>query len=323
MPATLSLDLDNEWSYLRVRGDARWRSHPSYIPRLIDLVLPILDRLNVSITFFVVGRDAEIDAHRAALEEVARRGHEIGNHSHEHEPWLHLYAEKDLAAEIERSTAALRNATGRSPVGFRGPGFSVSPAVLHVLSRAGYVYDASTLPTFIGPLARLYYLRTAPVAGEERAKRARLFGRFSDGWRPLRPYRWRLGPRTILELPVTTVPLLRIPFHVSYLLFLARRSHLVATLYFRFALRLCRIRRVSPSLLLHPLDFLGGDEVPSLRFFPAMDLPGDRKRQWVSAWLDAYVRDFDVLPLGRFAEELSGAELPEFPPGSTASPPIS
>ena len=35
---------------------------------------------------------------------------------------------------------------------------------------------------------------------------------------------------------------------------------------------------LEPSLLLHPLDILGGDEEPDLGFFPAMKLHGAVKR---------------------------------------------
>ena len=40
---------------------------------------------------------------------------------------------------------------GRRPIGFPGPGFSWSPDLLEVLAERGYRYDASTLPTYLGP----------------------------------------------------------------------------------------------------------------------------------------------------------------------------
>ena len=56
-------------------------------------------------------------------------------------------------------------------------------------------------------------------------------------------------------LPVTTMPLFRVPIHFSYLLYLGGKSPALARLYWRTALRMCRLRRVEPSVLLHPLDF--------------------------------------------------------------------
>ena len=58
-------------------------------------------------------------------------------------------------------------AESRDPRGFRGPGFSLSAATLRVLERRGYIYDASTFPTFLGPLARAYYFMTAKLSKEE------------------------------------------------------------------------------------------------------------------------------------------------------------
>ena len=43
-------------------------------------------------------------------------------------------------------------------------------------------------------------------------------------------------------------------------------------------MRLCRLAGVEPSILLHPLDFLGADDVDALGFFPGMAMTGDRKR---------------------------------------------
>ena len=72
------------------------------------------------------------------------------------------------------------------------------------------------------------------------------------------------------------MPLLRIPIHVSYLLFLAERAPALVMPYVETALALCAATKTAPSLLLHPLDFLGGDEVPALAFFPAMSLRPSR-----------------------------------------------
>ncbi len=33
---------------------------------------------------------------------------------------------------------------------------------------------------------------------------------------------------------------------------------------------MCRLRGVEPSVLLHPLDFLGANDIDSLAFFPGM-----------------------------------------------------
>ena len=112
-------------------------------------------------------------SNHASLAAVASAGHEIGNHSYLHEPWLHRYPPERLDEELRLAEEAIEEATGQQPKGFRGPGFSVSENVLLALQRRGYRYDASTLPTFIGPLARAFYFRNAADLTPEEQSRAR------------------------------------------------------------------------------------------------------------------------------------------------------
>jgi peptidoglycan-N-acetylglucosamine deacetylase len=170
-----------------------------------------------------------------------------------------------------------------------------------VLAARGYLYDASTLPTFLGPLARLYYLMTATLEPEEKRRRALLFGNLKDGLRPLRPYQWATGGGAITEVPVTTMPLLRTPFHLSYLMWLLSWSEPLAFIYLRMALKLCDMARVSPSFLLHPLDFVGPDEAPELAFFPAMQLPLERKLKFAASVLGELALRYRVVTVGEHA----------------------
>lgn len=320
--ASLSLDLDNQWSYMKTRGDAAWESLPSYLDLVVPRALRFLAERGLKITFFIVGQDAERPENRAALAAITPAGHEVGNHSFRHEPWLHLYPDDEVEAEIARAEGAIEKATGQKPVGFRGPGFSISATVLATLKRRGYRYDASTFPTFLGPLARAYYFFTSRLEKGEREQRKALFGGVRDGFRPVRPYRWRLAPGPLLEIPVTTMPIFRLPFHVSYLTYLAGFSPAIARRYFALALLLCRWTGVQPSLLLHPLDFLGADDaLPSLAFFPGMRIPAQTKLAWLSDFLAMYCRQFRVVPMGAHVDALeSSAALPILEPAFTAPP---
>lgn len=302
--ASLSLDLDNKWSYLKTHGDAGWESFPSYLDVVVPRVLNFLAVRGLKITFFVVGQDAALDANRAALRSLTDAGHEIGNHSFAHEPWLHLYPPEELARELSRAEAAIEAATSARTRGFRGPGYSFSTPLLEELARRGYEYDASTFPTFLGPVARLYYFLTAKLSPQERAERKRLFGKLSEGFRPLKPYVWRGLERPLLEIPVTTMPVFKLPIHASYLLYLGQYSPRLATAYFSFALSLCRLMRVEPSILLHPLDFLGCDDDAELSFFPAMNMPASQKMEIVGAAVDALTRRYRVVPMGEHAANI-------------------
>lgn len=306
--ASLSLDLDNKWSYMKTHGDAGWESFPSYIDIVVPRVLEFLRERDLKITFFVVGQDAARPENHGSLSQLSAAGHEIGNHSFNHEPWLHLYNEVQLVEEFQKTEDALEEATGRRPVGFRGPGYSLSPTVLKVLADRGYAYDCSTLPTYIAPLARAYYFFKSPeMSEEEREKRKKLFGKFSDGFQSLKPYTWDIGGRPLVEIPVTTMPGIKTPIHASYVIYLSTFSKTAARAYWKTALTACRLAGVQPSLLLHPLDFLSGEDAPELKFFPAMNLPLEEKLERVSEILASFTNNFDVVNMSEHAARAAAA----------------
>ena len=309
--ASVSLDLDNLWTYMKTHGDTGWADYPSYLDIVVPRTLDILKQRDWHITWFIVGKDAEEPKHHAVLKQITEQGHEVGNHSYHHEPWLHLYSEAEIEAELARTEAAIEQATGVRPTGFRGPGYSYSPTLLNVLSRRGYAYDASTFPTFLGPIARLYYLASAKnLSAEEREKRQKLFGRFGDGLRPLRPYMWRTETGPLLEIPVTTMPFFKVPIHLSYLLYLGGFSRTLAKLYWRTALTLCRMTGIELSLLLHPLDFLGSDDTDRLSFFPAMKRPAAGKLKLVGELFDMLESAYTVVPMRDHANAILARTTP-------------
>jgi hypothetical protein len=306
MIAAVSLDADNQWSYMKTHGDAGWESFPSYLDVLVPVTCDLFDELGLKITWFIVGQDAALPENRAALNQLVTRGHEVGNHSFKHEPWLHRYSRAEIREELARAEGAIGEACGLRPIGFRGPGFSLSTDVLETLADRGYTYDASTLPTWIGPLARAYYFRQAKLTAEQREERSMLFGRFSEGLQPNGPYRWQLpSGRRMLELPVSTIPALKTPFHLSYLIYLAQASERLLDTYLTLAITACKQLNTPPSFLLHPLDVLGGDQVPALKFFPGMELDGARKREIFLHVLGRLKGAFDLLPMNEYARRLN------------------
>jgi len=276
--ASISLDLDNQWSYMKIHGDSGWEKFPSYLNIFIPHVLEVLDQLRLKITFFIVGQDAALDKNAEYLSMISANGHEIGNHSFHHESWLHLYPKYKIRDEIVTAEKYIEKVTGTKTTGFRGPGFSWSQNLLEVLSELNYEYDASTLPTFIGPFARFYYFRTTKLTPAERKERKKLFGTFRDGLRPVKPYFWEInGTGKLLEIPVSTIPILKIPFHLSYLIYLNTISPFLMKQYLHTAIFFCKVTNTAPSFLLHPLDLIGGDMIPELKFFPGMNVKSEQK----------------------------------------------
>jgi hypothetical protein len=301
--ASLSLDLDNAWSYLKTRNDETWQTFPSYLDVVVPDFLGVMDRHELSFTVFIVGRDAALTSNREAMHLLGTSRHELGNHSYEHEAWITGRSASEIAAEISLAQEAIVASTGRRPCGFRSPGYALAPNVLEALGSLGFLYDASSLPTCVGPIARAVYFATAKMSAEEREKRRALFGSVRDALRPLKPYMVETQAGTLLELPVTTFPGVRVPIHFSYVLYLAERSEFLALTYFRTALAACKLGGVEPSLLLHPLDFLVADDFPSLAFFPAMHMARERKRRVLDAALREFAREFTICGTGEHARQ--------------------
>ncbi len=81
-------------------------------------VLDTLDKYGVKATFFVTGHWADLS--REWLQEVVRRGHELGNHTWVH-PRLNGIPYERVVSQVERTNAIIEELTGQRPVAFRPP----------------------------------------------------------------------------------------------------------------------------------------------------------------------------------------------------------
>jgi peptidoglycan/xylan/chitin deacetylase (PgdA/CDA1 family) len=103
-------------------------------PRVTPRVLDLLDRHGVKAAFFVIGEKAL--AHPDLVREILARGHEVGNHSHTHPPFLMLQGRRAIAREVGLAQAALRPC-GIRPLAFRPPVGITSPDLGQVLVDQG------------------------------------------------------------------------------------------------------------------------------------------------------------------------------------------
>lgn len=314
--ASLSLDLDNKWAYLRAAGRESWESSTSYFPSVIPRIVETLGALDLPLTVFLVGRDLGNHADVKSIAGFAALPKwEAANHSFNHLPWMHTMSDAEIETEIRATGERIVEATGQNPVGFRGPGFSCPEAVLRVLGQLGYRYDASIFPTSIAPIARAVFLARTELRGEQREQAKQLYGGWASMRNPNRPYQRALpglqaslktgasekpdpAGAKIWEIPVTVMPILRTPIHFSYLTFVAGYSVTVAKAYFRSALSMCRWFGVTPSLLLHPLDFLGCEDDLEMAYFPGMKMSRTSKLQFITWALSLYHEQFHVQTLG-------------------------
>jgi hypothetical protein len=67
---------------------------------------------------------------------------------------------------------------------------------------------------------------------------------------------------------------------------------------------MCKITRTQPSFLLHPLDLIGEDHVPSLSFFPGMNIKSERKLKIFETTIQLLKNSFELLPMSEFSGRL-------------------
>lgn len=315
--ASISLDADNLWSYKRTHGDADWVERPSYLMVLAERMREFFSAHRIEPTVMVVGADAAASDGPDFVQALLDMGCEVGNHSYEHEPWLHRYTPDALRDDIKRTEDALVAAGAPKPRGFRAPGFSMSPDLMRALVELHYDYDCSVLATWIGPVARQYYLRTnKELSAEEREQRKGLFGALSDVALPNKGFTWKGAgtdgrPMALTEIPVTVFPMARVPMHASYIIYLSGYSMPLAKAYVRASLTACRLTGTEPSLLLHPLDLLDASDAPGLQFFPGMNLPLSRKRDVLDLVIEQMRGGFELVDMAEHARRTAVRANPE------------
>jgi peptidoglycan-N-acetylglucosamine deacetylase len=99
-------------------------------------ILDALDTHGAKATFFLVGGRAR--KYPELVREIARRGHDIGNHSTTHpSAWFWALGPRRLAEEIGQTQQELHTILGRRPRWFRGVVGMSNPFVYAVLKRYG------------------------------------------------------------------------------------------------------------------------------------------------------------------------------------------
>lgn len=98
-------------------------------------ILDILDQYNVKTTFFMVQFWAE--KFPGDVAEIAKRGHEIGNHSSTHPNMAKLSVE-EIGKELKGSEDAIVKITGQKPTLFRPPFGAYNNNLIEICEANGY-----------------------------------------------------------------------------------------------------------------------------------------------------------------------------------------
>ena len=273
----------------------------------------VLERYGSKATLFMVGNDFLQAPNVDAIRAVAAQGHEIANHSMHHPQGFRYLASSEMEAEIAGMEDACLSVTGKRPVGFRSPGWNIGDHAVAILKRRGYLYDSSVHPTSLMPVFKvLHWWHTRSRSGGDRTAMGQLNYMFS----PRRPYRSSIaslaarGADGIVEMPVTVVPVVRLPFWATFLL----ASGLGA---FKASLRALVATRSPVQFQFHLSDFVDfndrefADQVPRAGdgvYVPqALWTPLETKLDLFTRALDLLAEHYEFITLERWAGQVASA----------------
>jgi polysaccharide deacetylase family protein (PEP-CTERM system associated) len=159
-----------------------WDRRECRVEANVERILALFERHQVRATFFTLGWIAE--RYPALVRSIVGAGHELASHGYGHQR-ASSQGRAEFANDVRSSKALLEDLGGQAVAGYRAPSFSIGRAnlwALDVLKEAGYRYSSS-----IYPIAHDHY-------GMPEAPRFAFYPN---------------GPDGLLEVPITTVRLMR------------------------------------------------------------------------------------------------------------------
>jgi len=122
----------------------RWDGMPDRSETPLREYLDLCDTAGVRCTFFIVGWYARRFPKR--VEEITRRGHEVGCHSMYHDD-VAILSTKRFRETTREAKAIIEDAAGTPVLAYRAPSFSFPPqrcgALFNELSGMGFTIDSS------------------------------------------------------------------------------------------------------------------------------------------------------------------------------------
>lgn len=292
-PGLIQIDVDGLWVIFQHFGfdnnSPEDILYESALPRFIDL----FDAYDIKATLFVVGKDLLSSSKVKLLKKAVEKGHEIANHTMTHAEGFSFLPLQEKISEIEQAQKIIYDTLGVVTKGFRTPSNDVDGEVLKILEDRGYIYDSSLLPTYYGPLFKKLKFSSLKIRHKNH-----YLGRSIYGLSPLRPYNpsykdiWKKGKMKIIEIPITTMPWLRLPFHTSFTF---------AAYNMGFGCGLFKLGYALLSLTNLPLNFVFHTNELSVPIYEekikrqlGLNLPMETKQKICHFILSTIKKDFDI-----------------------------
>jgi hypothetical protein len=284
MKVCISIDMDNYADYQSLVDPGGDDSGVSFYSDAVPRYLDALDEVGARATFFMVGRDGKREDNRAAVRSIAERGHEIGNHSYTHPYNFRHLPRPRKEAEIQQGDDAIADIIGERPVGFRTPSGDLDLETLSILWERDYLYESSVIPSPLLMWAFKLYGRVFVRRAEYNL--GDFWTPFAPPWpylpsarklhRPAGPDEQR--PAHVIEIPLSALPFLRVPFYATFLRMFPHRA-------FDWAVRAYGRKRPVLHMFFHLIDLFdleGTSLGRSLRRAPGLGVPVERRRAFVA-----------------------------------------
>jgi polysaccharide deacetylase family protein (PEP-CTERM system associated) len=127
-----------------------WHDYESRVERNLHVLLDLLDSHGVKATCFFLGWIGE--KFPTLVRETAARGHEVASHGYAHELVYEITPDA-FRSDIRRAKRTLEDSFGGQVLGYRAPGFSITPETpwaWDILAEEGHRYDSSIFASHRG-----------------------------------------------------------------------------------------------------------------------------------------------------------------------------
>jgi polysaccharide deacetylase family protein (PEP-CTERM system associated) len=135
-------------AFENVIGTDKWQNFPLRVEKNTRIILDLLDRHNITATFFVLGWVAQQVPQ--LVKDIADKGHELGCHSFFHRLVYNL-SPAEFRDDTRRSKDLLEQISGKKVHGYRAPSYSITNSsrwALDILDELDFKYDSSIFPIF-------------------------------------------------------------------------------------------------------------------------------------------------------------------------------
>ena len=146
----MSVDVE-EWFHIPSGLDNilpfdQWDQATQRVQDVLPKMLDIFEQNHITATFFFLGWIAE--KHPLLVKETLHRGHEVATHGYAHK-MIYNQTPDEFNKDIHKAKSVLENLIGQSVIGYRAPGFSITPETewaFDILAKHGIKYDSSIFP---------------------------------------------------------------------------------------------------------------------------------------------------------------------------------